>query len=109
MSLPHAKSAIGSHCLYLIKTKSDESFEHHKAQLVAKVFTQTYGLDYEETFALVVKMTTIHVLIVVSSIHKWSISQMDVKNTFLSEYLKKEVYMVPHHVVPHNPNEVCKL
>ena len=42
-------------------------------------------MDYEETFAHVVKMTTIRTLFVVASIQQWHISQLlDVKNVFLN-------------------------
>jgi hypothetical protein len=42
-------------------------------------------MDYEETFAPVVKMTTFRTLIVVVSVRQWHISQLDVKNIFLNE------------------------
>ncbi|KAL6329539.1 hypothetical protein AAG906_022088 [Vitis piasezkii] len=66
--LPPGKSAIGSHWIYKIKTKFDGSIEQNKARLVANRFSQWYGMDYEETFALVTKMTIVCTLIVVASI-----------------------------------------
>ncbi|KAL5849926.1 hypothetical protein ACOSQ4_007939 [Xanthoceras sorbifolium] len=109
VSLPTGKSTIGSRWVYKIKTKSDGSIERYKARLVANEFSQLYGMDYEETFAFVVKMTTVRTLITVASIRQWHISQMDVKNVFLNDDLHEEVYMAPPPGVSHNPGEVCKL
>ena len=67
-------------------------------------------MNYEETFALVINITTIHTLIAVLSIHQWHISQMNVKNAFLNgDNLQEELYMVPLPSVPHKPREVCRL
>jgi hypothetical protein len=46
-------------------------------------FQQEHGRDYDETFAPVAHMTTVHTLLVVASVRAWSISQLDVKNVFL--------------------------
>ena len=51
-------------------------------------------MDYEETSALMKKITTIRTLIVVASIFQWKIFWMDVKNSFLNEDLHEEVF---HH------------
>ena len=87
--LPPGKNAIGSHWVYKIKIKFDGLIEQNKARLVAKRFSQWYGMDYEETFALVTKMTIVCTLIVVASIREWHISEMDVKNFFLNGDLQE--------------------
>lgn len=58
-------------------------------------FTQGYGIDYEETFALVAKMTIVHTLLAITSVHQWRLFQLDVKNIFLHGDLFEEVYMQP--------------
>jgi hypothetical protein len=66
--LPPSNSVIGCHWVYKIKTNSDGSIERYKARLVAKEYSQQYGMNYEETFIPVAKITTIRTLIVVASI-----------------------------------------
>ena len=52
-------------------------------QLVAKGYTQTYGIDYIETFAHVAKINTVRVLLSLVVNLDWPLQQFDVKNVFL--------------------------
>lgn len=66
--------------------------ETYKARLIAKGYTQSYGIDYQETFAPVAKMNSVRVLISLAANQGWPLLQFDVKNAFLHEDLE-EVYM----------------
>ncbi|KAK6791475.1 hypothetical protein RDI58_010556 [Solanum bulbocastanum] len=95
VTLPPGKHTIGCRWVYKIKTKSDGSVERYKARLMAKRYSQKYGMDYEETFAPVAKMITIRIIIVVAFVRQWKIFQMDVKNAFLNgdlHRLRKALY-----------------
>jgi hypothetical protein len=48
-----------------------------KVHLVARDFQQQYGHDYEETFPPVAHRATVHTLIEVVSIRRWTISQLN--------------------------------
>ncbi|CAN6725637.1 unnamed protein product [Malus baccata var. baccata] len=76
------KKTVGSRWVYKTKFHSDGMIEKHKACLVARGFTQTYGVDYKETFAPVAKMNTVKVLLSATINNAWPLFQMDVKNAF---------------------------
>jgi hypothetical protein len=65
--------------------------ERYKALLVAKGFTQTYGIDDEEKYAAVAKMNSIRVLLFVAANLNWLLQQFDMKNIFLHRDLEEEV------------------
>lgn len=52
----------------LIKYKFDGSFDRYKVRLVAQGFNQEYGIDSDETFAPVPKMTSVRALLGVAAI-----------------------------------------
>ncbi|KAJ4969127.1 hypothetical protein NE237_015828 [Protea cynaroides] len=85
--------------------------DQYKARLVARGFTQTYDIDYQETFALVAKMITVRVLLAYDVHHNWDLQQLDVNNAFLHGELNEEVYMdCPPGFIDANTNgKVCRL
>ena len=62
VSLPKNEKPVGCKWMYKIKYNSNGTIERYKARLVAKWFTQTYDIHYNETFAPVAKMNTVRIL-----------------------------------------------
>jgi hypothetical protein len=79
VGLPKDKKAIGCKWVYKIKHNANGSMSRYKVRLVTKGYAQTYGIDYEETYSLVAKMTTIRVIIVMAATKGWYLHQMDVE------------------------------
>ena len=82
---PNEVKPISCKWAYKIKTRPDGSVERYNAQLVARGFSQQYGLDYEETFSSVVKITTVRVLLALAACKSWKLWQMDVKNIYMEQ------------------------
>ena len=95
---------------FSVKYKSDSSVERYKARLVVKGFTQTYGIDYQKTFALMAKLNTIQILLSLAANYDQPCQQLDIKNAFLNEELEEEVYtVVPPGLEQGSSNKVCQL
>ena len=103
------KYVVGCKWIYKIKTRFDGSIERYKTRLIAKGFTQEYGIDYKETFAPVAYISSVRAFLVVAAASKWDLFEMDVKNVFLNGDLSEEVYMQPPPGLSVESNKVCHL
>ena len=83
----------------------------NKVRLVAKGYNQEEGIDYDETYAPVVRLEAIRMLLSFASYKNFKLYQKDVKSTFLNGFFEEEVYVEqpPGFESFDFPNHVFKL
>ena len=111
VDLPRDKKSVGCRWVYTFKYKSDGSLDRYKARLVARGYTQTYGIDYQETFAPVARINTIRIIVSLAVNLDWPFYQYDIKNPFFDGDLNEEIYMniPPGYEGKMNKGKVYKL
>jgi len=93
VELPVGKNVVS--CKWVFKAKRDASGQivRFKARLVARGFSQVYGVDYLDTYSPVAKLTTYRIIFALASLQKWEIHGMDVVTAFPLGSLDEEIYM----------------
>ncbi|WKA06698.1 hypothetical protein VitviT2T_024587 [Vitis vinifera] len=111
VKLPKGKRALKNRWVYRVKQEEHTSQPRYKARLVVKGFNQKKGIDFDEIFSPVVKMSSIRVVLGLAASLDLEIQQMDVKTAFLHGDLDKEIYMEQPEgfVLKGKEDYVCKL
>jgi hypothetical protein len=78
--------------VYKLK-EEDGGKKRYKARLVVKGFVQKKGIDFDEIFSPVVKMTSIRTILSLVAVEELHLEQLDVRTTFLHGDLEEEIYM----------------
>lgn len=86
-------NVVKSKWVFKLKVGADGSVQRHKARLVAKGYSQKPGVDYFETFAPVVKISSIRLLFALAAEKDLSIHHIDVTTAFLNGEIQEEIYM----------------
>ena len=92
---PPNTNVVGSKWVFRIKRKADGSIEKYKARLVARGFTQVYGVDYFDTFSPVTKLSSIRSLLAIAARNDWEIESFDFNGAYLNGELNADevIYM----------------
>ena len=92
VQLPAGKRAIHNKWVYRLK-EGYGGKKRYKARLIVKGFAQKKGIDFDEIFSPVVKMTSIRTILSIVEVEDLHLEQLDVKTTFLHGDLEEEIYM----------------
>ncbi|GJS62762.1 retrotransposon protein, putative, ty1-copia subclass [Tanacetum coccineum] len=93
VELPPNGKTVCSKWLFKKKTGMDGAVHTYKAHLVAKGYTQTPRINYEETFSPVTDIRAIRILIAIAAFYDYKIWKMDVKTVGISDLMITKLRM----------------
>ncbi|CCK71152.1 LOW QUALITY PROTEIN: uncharacterized protein KNAG_0G00960 [Huiozyma naganishii CBS 8797] len=88
--LPPGRKAIPARWVLSIKDSG-----LYKARVVVQGFRQTEGLDYDETFAPVIRYESVRLFLAIFACQGVKVHQMDVVTAFLNSPIDKELFVKP--------------
>ena len=110
VDLPKNANLIKCKWVFKRKLGSDGKVSNYRARLVARGYSQKYGIDFEETYSPVVRFESIRTILSIAAQRNLKVHSMDVSVAFLNSDLNENLYMSqPENFSVGNKHMVCKL
>lgn len=109
---PEDQAVVSTKWVFNIKYTADGRIDRFKARLVARGFSQREGLDYEDTFAPVIRLESLRILFALAATYNLKAHLLDATNAYVGSKLDKQIFMeIPEGVDPksYDPNDVCEI
>ena len=92
---PPNTNVVDSKWVLRIKKNAAGEIEKYKARLVARGFTQIYGVDYYETYAPVARLASFRIILALAARNDWPIHTFDFDSAYLNSKLDEDevIYM----------------
>jgi Reverse transcriptase (RNA-dependent DNA polymerase). len=107
--LPTDRTAIPNKWVYRLKKDKEGIIIKHKARLVAKGYEQQAGIDYGETFAPVMRLDTLRLLLALAAKLALEIHVVDIVGAYLNGKLDEIIYMQQPPEYNDGTGRVCQL
>ena len=91
--IPAGANIVDTRWVFKRKRLADGTLDKYKARLVARGFTQVYGVDFDETYAPVSQLTTFRIFLALVMLLMLTAVHLDVQTAFLNATLEFEVYI----------------
>ena len=98
--------------VFRLKKKPAGEVVKHKARVVARGFTQQYGVDYFKTYAPVARLASIRTILAIAARNNWPIKAFDFQSAYLNVSLdgNEEIFIeLPPGYVSEHPDVVVRL
>lgn len=106
--LPQGRTPIKCKWVFTIKERPNCTTPRYKAKLVAKGFAQK-DIDYGDTFAPVMKMDSIRIILSLTTWYNLNMLYFYVKTAFLYGELNEELYLMQSEGFNDGTDRVCRL
>lgn len=106
---PKDRRILSGKWVFKLKRGPHGEVIRYKSRWVVRGFTQEEGIDYDETFASVVKPMSYKALFAIAATLDLEIEQMDVKTAFLYGYIDHEINVEQPHHMTDGTSRACKL
>lgn len=92
---PTGANVVGCKWVFKIKRNASGEIEKYKARLVAKGYSQVQGIDYEDTYAPVARLSSLRTVLAIAARNDWDIEVFDFHSAFLNGKLGEgeDIYM----------------
>lgn len=90
---PNNRKVIGSRMVLRNKFGPDGKLEKRKARIVAKGFTQKPGVDFNETFSPVARLSSVRLATALATQCGMKITQLDITTAYLNGSLDEDIFM----------------
>lgn len=91
--LAPGKKVIALKWIFKLKKDAEGRVIKYKARLVAKGYVQECGIDFDEVFAPMTRLETVHLLLALAAKSEWEVHHLDVKTAFLNGEIREDVYV----------------
>ena len=91
--LPPDANLMNCHMVFTVKRKSDGTVEKFKCRLVADGNTQRHGVDFDQVFSTVVKISTIRIVLAIAAALDYNCTSTDIRQAYLQATLDQDLYM----------------
>ena len=94
---PDGVNIVGSKWVFRLKKDTNGNVTSYRARLVAQGFTQVHRIDFDDTFAPIVRMASIRTVLALAARFDWEVHQVDVRSAYLYGELTEDevIYMKP--------------
>jgi len=100
---------VTSKWVFKSKMYIDDSLDKLKTRLMIRDFFQIHEVDYENTFASIIKFDTLQVFLTIVTMKDLELHQVDVNNAFTESFLKEIIYMFSSSEMKVKPDCVLRV